>query len=292
MRGSCSYSSKLNTCSTSFLSQIPCSNYTHHTKPLPFNIIYYNARSLLPKMDELAAIVEAQSPDLICIVETWLSPEVSSSEISLSGYQVCCEDRDRHGGGVLIYLKDVYHFSPVPTPTRGLELLILILQHNILPTRLCVSVFYRPPSSDSSLIEELSTYLESINCAQFKNFIIIGDFNIDVSSDSHPLFNKLNFIMSTLSLSQIVNEHTHVHHNGTASTIDLIFVSNRHLIDCCSTIPPLSNSDHLGLTANLSFKTKRTSTKGRTVWRYSHADWERACELIEDTDWSSLTLRM
>ena len=142
MRGSCSYSSKLNTCSTSFLSQIPCSNYTHYTKPLPFNIIYYNARSLLPKMDELAAIMEAQSPDLICKVETWLSPEVSSSEISLSGYQVCREDRDRHGGGVLIYLKDVYHFSPVPTPTRGLELLTLILQHNILPTRLCVSVFY------------------------------------------------------------------------------------------------------------------------------------------------------
>ena len=60
-----------------------------------------NARSLLPKMDELAATVDACSPDLICIVETWLSPDISNPEISLAGYQLCRLDRDRHGGGVL-----------------------------------------------------------------------------------------------------------------------------------------------------------------------------------------------
>ena len=86
----------------------------------------------------------------------------------------------------------------------------------------------------------------------------------------------------------MVHESTHVHHNGTASTIDLVFVSNQHLVDYCSTIPALSNSDHLGLTVNLSFNSTSMATKGRVVWRYSHADWERACELIEATDWSSL----
>ena len=96
MRGNCSYSG--NTCSTVPLD--PCLNHnsTHPTKSSPFNIIYYNARSLLPKMDELAAIVDAQSPEMTCVVETWLSQEVSSSEISLLGYQLCCLDRDRHGG--------------------------------------------------------------------------------------------------------------------------------------------------------------------------------------------------
>ena len=51
------------------------------TKSLPLKIIYYNARSLLPKMDELATIAEAHSPDLICIVETWLS-DISDTELS------------------------------------------------------------------------------------------------------------------------------------------------------------------------------------------------------------------
>ena len=36
------------------------------------HIIYYNARSLLLKLDELVATVEAEKPDIIlCIVETW-----------------------------------------------------------------------------------------------------------------------------------------------------------------------------------------------------------------------------
>ena len=68
-------------------------------------------------MDELPATVDAYSPDLICIVETWLSPDISNPEISLAGYQLCCLDRDRHDGGVLIYIKDILKFFLLPTPT-------------------------------------------------------------------------------------------------------------------------------------------------------------------------------
>ena len=90
-------------------------------------------------MDELAAIADALSPDLICVVETWLCSDISNSEISLTGYQLRRLDRDRHGGGVLNYLRDVFL---LPEPTHGLELLTLILQHNTLPTRIC-----HPPNS-------------------------------------------------------------------------------------------------------------------------------------------------
>ena len=53
-------------------------------------------------------------------------------------------------------------------------------------------------------------------------------------------------------------------------------------------IPALSNSDHLGLMANLSFKSTCRNPQGRVVWRYTHADWERACNLIHATDWFAL----
>ena len=147
-------------------------------------------------MDELATIAEAHSPDLICIVETWLS-DISDTELSLIGYHLARCDRDSHGGGVLIYLRDVFQFTCLPQPNSDLEVLRLILQHNIVPTRFCITVFYCPPSSAPSLIDDLSEYLESINSAQFKNFIIVGDFNIDVSSTSHPMYNKLCSVMST-----------------------------------------------------------------------------------------------
>ena len=49
------------------------------------NILYYNARSLVPKLDELALLIETHNPDIVCIVETWLSDDILDSEISFPG---------------------------------------------------------------------------------------------------------------------------------------------------------------------------------------------------------------
>ena len=49
------------------------------------HIIHYNARSLLPKVDELRAVCVA---DIICIVETWLDDSISDNDLSLPNYQL------------------------------------------------------------------------------------------------------------------------------------------------------------------------------------------------------------
>jgi len=43
-------------------------------------VLYYNVRSLIPKLDDLHAITEVHNPDVICVVETWLGEEISSEE--------------------------------------------------------------------------------------------------------------------------------------------------------------------------------------------------------------------
>ena len=63
------------------------------------NVMYFNAQSLLPKMDKLRALVDTQRPHIVCILETWLSSEISDNELSLEGYQVLHLDRNRHGWG-------------------------------------------------------------------------------------------------------------------------------------------------------------------------------------------------
>ena len=252
------------------------------------NILYFNARSILPKIDELATLTDTHNPDLICIVESWLNKDIADSEIALPGYVSLRYDRDRHGGGVLIYVKNVLCFSILPSPPSSIELLSIVIQHNSMPARVCLSVFYRSPSSVPETLDAVCDYFNSIDSAQYTNFVFIGDFNIDMSTCSHPQFHKLNNIMSTYNLSQMVTEHTHVHHNGTKSTIDLLFVSDPHLVRSCLTIPPISNSDYLGLQINLSLKAPIQVPKRRIVWRYQLADWDRACQLIDSTDWLSL----
>ncbi len=87
------------------------------------SIMYYIARSLIPKHDELCATVEAHNPDMICIVETWLCADILDPEIALPGYQV---HRIRHGGGILIYVRDCFACSILPS-TGSLEITTLCL---------------------------------------------------------------------------------------------------------------------------------------------------------------------
>ena len=68
------------------------------------NILYYKARSLFPKIDELQFECANRRPDIVCIVESWIDNSVTNGELLLSAYQLYRRDRNRHGGGILIYV--------------------------------------------------------------------------------------------------------------------------------------------------------------------------------------------
>ena len=72
--------------------------------PNNFSILYFNARSISPKLDDLWVVVAAQKPSIVCIVESWLSECISDLEMSIENYHLTRLDRNRHGGGVLIYI--------------------------------------------------------------------------------------------------------------------------------------------------------------------------------------------
>ena len=88
-------------------------------------ILYYNARSLLPKLDNLIVAIDIFKPHIICIVETWLSSEITECEISIPSFQLFRCDRNRHGGGVLAYVSNMFSVTVLPSPTPPLEALTL-----------------------------------------------------------------------------------------------------------------------------------------------------------------------
>ena len=64
-------------------------------------ILHFNARSLIPNLDELKVLCVTYEP-AVRVVETWLSEEISDAEISILDYSVI-RDRNKHGGGIAIY---------------------------------------------------------------------------------------------------------------------------------------------------------------------------------------------
>ena len=140
------------------------------------SILYFNARSVVPKHDELCTVVKVNNPDIVCIVETWLSADILDIEIALFGYQVHRLDRNRHGGGVLFYVRDNFVTNLYPSPDN-LEILTLSISN--VNNKVCISLFYRPPNSPPDVLENLFLYLQSLNTSQFCNYILLGDFNVN-----------------------------------------------------------------------------------------------------------------
>ena len=73
------------------------------------SIIYLNARSLRNKMDELRMLAVQLNPDIIGVVETWLTDDNFDCEINIVNYNFIRLDRKNElkakGGGVVIYFK-------------------------------------------------------------------------------------------------------------------------------------------------------------------------------------------
>ena len=110
---------------------------------------------------------------------------------------------------------------------------------------------------------------------------------------SHPLFSRLEVLVSSFGLQKLITESTHNHHNGSATTIHLMFVSTLKLGNHCVVIPFLHNSDHndgfLGCYWKLSTRHNPVNrSAGRTVWNYKMSYWERTKELISDFNWNTL----
>ena len=124
-------------------------------------ILYYDARSILPKFDELRLSADTLKSHFICIVETWLSKEVGNNELFIPGFQLFRLDRDHHGGGVLIYVADIFLVTALPPSPSLIELLCLSVRLNTFKLYLCL--LYRPPSSPSCVFDEICTYFQFID---------------------------------------------------------------------------------------------------------------------------------
>ena len=93
-------------------------------------------------MDELSATIEAHDfPDVVCIAESWLCHDIREQEIAIPNYNVFRHNRNRHGGGILLYIKDTYITSELPGTPTDLEIITKFCVQNG-NCKACLSLFY------------------------------------------------------------------------------------------------------------------------------------------------------
>ena len=152
-------------------------------------LLHYNARSLFPKLDHLKVECEILNPHIICITESWLDKDIADNELAISGFKLLRLDRNRHGGGVAVYINQVFPHNVIFLGNSTFECIIVSIL--IGSCKFCICLFYRPPNSSIEVLDNLYSVLGNIDVSLFSHFILIGDFNVDVMSPSQPLFSKL-----------------------------------------------------------------------------------------------------
>ena len=88
-----------------------------------------------------------------------------------------------------MYIHDSVAYNVLPYGSADLELLVVSLSRNNF--HLCLCVFYRPPSSPSSIFDTLCETLLSVPHSYFSNFVILGDFNVNFDVSHHFLYTSL-----------------------------------------------------------------------------------------------------
>ena len=58
------------------------------------------------KLDHLKILMSKNPFDIICLNETFCDDSIADNEISLPDYSIERKDRNRHGGGVAMYIRN------------------------------------------------------------------------------------------------------------------------------------------------------------------------------------------
>ncbi len=275
--------------------------------PGPTSFCHLNARSLLSGvdlnkhlesqyslLDEIyETLVYVNEFDIIAIGETWLSDNVSDSDLTLSGYHVpFYKHRGARGGGVMLYVKE--HIGAIHrTDLEKNNTEILWAEIRLQSKKVLLGVAYRPPGMTSLQVDD---FLDSLN-DQIENaanenpdaLLLLGDFNDrcvhwdDRHASSEMGLKFYNFIHDR-NLFQLVDEPTRIT-DTSDSLLDLIITDSPGFIDNVNTLPPLSDLDHNIIYGQLTFSSDRPINIRRLVWNYNRADFQNLNNEFAAADW-------
>ena len=237
------------------------------------NARFMNCQSIRKKGNNIDALVETTSPDVIIATETWLNSEIRPSEFFYPslGYNIYMNDRksDAHGG-VLIAIKNHLEFTNI---TSSADIEFSSNGHG---------AYYRPPDRVDE--EYLSKTNEAISALRDKYkkavFIISGDFNLpdihwpsnSIRGNAYPHRISQGFleISQDLALEQMVDLTTR-----NQNILDLVLTSHPAFMIHCSRLPPLgAKSDHDIVLYDSAHQVVRTRQPRRKILLWKNVDKE------------------
>ena len=182
---------------------------------------HLNINSIRNKFDLLKELI-SNNIDILVISETKLDPSFPPGQFHIDGYMPPIRaDRNRHGGGLLIYIKEGVPAKEVSLRnSTAKDVEAKAVEINLHKIKWLLIGIYRPPSqSKDFFLEEMRKNFEQF-CTKYENFLMIGDFNLSEDDDS------LDQFMQELNLENVVKVPT-CFKSDSPTCIDLILTSDK-----------------------------------------------------------------
>ena len=240
-------------------------------------IIHNNVCSILPKIDIIYN--EFYEYDIVAITESHLDQSITDNDIELEGFQAPVRlDRNRYGGGVMIYVKSNLSFKKREDIfTSNIEIIWIEIENG--NHKFLVGVIYRPPSAKADFVNQLALSIESALNAELPIFLL-GDFNFDMLADGNNAFKNM---LQNFSLSNVVTKPTNFS-RSKGTCIDLIITNAVEKIETVNILTPFC-STHSPVGVDLHFKTFKQHSYKRYIRNYTKANYSQLCTDLSNVDW-------
>ena len=226
-------------------------------------------------------MLDIENPDIVIGTESWLTPDISSSEVFPEGYQSFRADRKskaKRGGGVFVLVRNSFLCTEQSQFQTNCEILWVKLE--ITGHRpLFIGAFYRPSEDDLESIQELQNSISQVR-EHSDNVWALGDFNLpkliwpECSPELKPecpqslVYDSFINILNDYNFTQVVTEPTR-----QENILDLFLTTNPTLISDVKCCPGLG--DHEIVSAEALLKPTQHKQKPRKALVFRKADWPK-----------------
>ena len=221
-------------------------------------VAHWNINSILTegRLGELTDNVNTLKAKIVVLSETKLDDTIPNCLIAIPGFhEPIRSDRNRHGGGCLIYISQIFTYrQQKQLQSKHFENISVDVRVN--DEIYSINCYYRPPNSENHdlFLEETEIILNNLNNHNAKTKLILSDLNFgnvyckypllppkpldDLAPDLFSLhhFNQL-IDVPTRTVTVKINNINHT----TTSLIDLIFSDNLDDLSCHGTIPSIAD---------------------------------------------------
>ena len=260
-------------------------------------LLYFNARSILSKLDLLQLHVYDNKPELIAVCESFTNSDIGDALLGLEGYELISrkDGRDTTNGkcrGLLIYAKiglQAMH-CPVPREDTVTEISSIKIPWGrgggCNQEFLQVVLVYRPPrvpgsKEDGGNTEQLYKVLGGLN----GNVVVVGDFNLpSIDWERNWAGNNREEGLVDLVENKFWSQHVLEPTHEDGNTLDLCLSSQEDTVAGVEILEPLGNGDHNMLDIDLAGPLDNNDSV-EEVPDWEKADITQLTAALHEVDW-------